>query len=373
MPVGLAIPLLRGIFNLPSAISQEGAGGISTAFFNPQKVESTRRVQGARDEQQPDAAEIDRIISGAKSPQDLEPAFGLFLKLRHQAQQDGLSDEETQRALAPVMGRIGDAARQFITGDTNQQARGLLGLGARLGDPGAFEEGKEVSRLAGREAQAQAAYALAGLRGAQGDQLPMRQDLMAAQTESALASADAARARASKTMHDILGGGAPRARLGDLDRLDKEMRATTDRAGVMDRRTGEQALPPNQAMVDERNARAAELERPAAFPLPAGGSRYDIREVSPEAAPVARQLLYGGGSSAAAAAVAANAAPAPADPAPMVQAPQQAPIPAPTPVLSGRALRDQLVAQGLSLEDATARVRAMIAQQQQGGAGAANR
>lgn len=50
---------------------------------------------------------------------------------------------------------------------------------------------------------------------------------------------------------------------------------------------------------------------------------------------------------------------------------RQDPIPSPASVVSGRALVAHLIAQGMPPEEAKARVRALIAQQQAGGAGGA--
>ena len=359
LPLDAIFALGRSAAAIPEGVRQHGARGAFSAFLNPRDYEQAATARGVREERAPDLDAIDQALDGAMDENDLAPIIGQFMRLQGELHAAGTVQDEAgyNRVLGPVQAKIQAKAREIGlvaaqgAGDDAQQAASAVRLGALTGDKNLQQAGQTLQGLFRSRVMSDQTQAL------------MDQRAAAAPGQAALTDARtrAANAQAAKAEADVGDGDLPQPRLADLDRLDREIRTTTGRAGQFDPRTGAVGPAPAQPLVDERNARAAELGRPPLFPLPAGGTGYETREVSPEAAPVARQLLYG----------ASPYVPPVEDgaPPPMQAAPQQQAIPAPAPVLSGRALAEQMMReQGISYDEAKARVRALIAQQGQAGA-----
>lgn len=355
----------RGLVAIPEAVRQEGVQGVAKGFLNPKPYEQASQARRIRSDYDDQIQSLEAALDAANDENDIAPLTGMFYGLAGQLRASGTAnnDEALDSILGPLERKYRLAVRRIgllpSMGDADEggRAESLVRIGAMTGDPELSKAGNSLSSIFRSRALNEQAQALMGMRQADA---PGKRELTEAQIRLAEARAGAADATARTR-------GVPTN--SDVDRADRDLLRT-----VTNPITGDidvDMVPPGHLLQKANERREANELSPLQH-VPGRGLvekwtlqdelQTDVRGGGSNTATGAGQFSgYGAGG----AVPQAEDGRAPEAAPPMPQQ-QQA---APEPVISGRALVQQLVAQGVPLEEAKRRVRAQIAAQN-GGAGA---
>lgn len=283
-PITLIPSIVRGIFDIPAAVRQQGAVGVPNAFLNPGSIEREERarttIKGFEREEQM----IDQIMQTAQSPEELRPAFDLLAQIEHSAARSGAIQDEGSynRIIKPIAAKVVTGARRLMQQAAPEE---MARFGVAEGSPEIVKGGSVLQTFEKN-----------------------RRDIEQTGAETEKTKAETGKTQAMTTTEDTLrqpranllesqadyyggGGGGSRRRtspkLSDLHRVGRDLDKAT-----------QPALPdlpapaPSDAMVAEYNRMAGPLGRPPLMydPGPNSGIGGGMRELTGGAQNVARTL-----------------------------------------------------------------------------------